>query len=133
MTAPNGDPFVYGSAKQGPKLNGKAVSFSPVSPSGLTSPISHLNYKSDADDGPLIVSSDGTSYPANRLNGPGKAVQKPVGTRGEQATPKRAKKIFSTDTGPNIKLPGGHYMKIENLAAADVTRTLKVLGEEVSE
>ena len=108
------------------KLNGKAVSFSPVPSSGPEGPISYLNDGSKATTGPVIVSSTKNAASAIRQNGPGEAVQHPVGT------PKRAKTVFSTDVGPNITVPGGHYMKMESLAAAEAEHTLKTLCEDVS-
>ena len=132
ITASNGDPFTHGASENGSKLNGKAVSFNPVLSSGPAGPISYLNDGSEATTGPVIVSSTPNSYSATRPNGQGKAVQKPVGTPVEHAKPKRAKTIFSTDVGPNITVPGGHYMKMEHLPTTDVEHTLKKLCEDVS-
>lgn len=130
-------------AKHGAKLSINATAFNPKE---KATPISYLNRGSSADDidgkpddnkpddsGPLIVSSDVTSK-ANCSNGKGKgkAVQEPIGTWGENFSPSR-KVFFTTDVGPGVATPGGHYIKITNIRAADIPELMKPLHMNVSQ
>ena len=130
-TAANGDPFEKNSTKanHGVKLSGGANSFNPSA--SKPAPISFLNRNSEADDGPVIVSSTFNNANTGTLDkGKGKAVQEPIGTRGENFSPTR-RFFFTTDVGPHVVSPGGHYIKIENVDRRELDPTLKILYANV--
>ena len=129
----NGDPFNVKSTKadHAAKLSGGAAAFmpGPVKPA----PISFLNRDSTADDaeGPVIVSSD-LPPPSKPDKGKGKAVQQPIGTRGANFSPTRPRAIFTTDVGPDVLVPGGHYIKIANAPVRQIDWTFDCLYRFVS-
>lgn len=127
--AGSGDPFVNGAPREYSKLNGEAVVFSP----GLTGPatghagqVSNMIEAEDADDGPVIVSSDGRSFTARR---PAKRLLDTIGPRA--MLPRRSFN-FTTDTGPGVDVPGGHYIRIDFQSPSELEKTLKALYERVS-
>ena len=120
----NGDPFINGTAKDGAKLSGKAVSFAP-------GPITYLNDHSEADAAPTICSPNPALCTKKRTAQPAQTVQLPVGTPGVKTTPKRPRVVFTTDVGPHVTVPGGHYMMIENMAAVDYDAVMERLCDDV--
>lgn len=60
----------------------------------------------------------------------GNPVQDPIGTRTGNVTPPR--QSFSTDTGPNAKWIGGHYVRVSGVKQADFKETHTVLFAQVS-
>ena len=113
-------------------MSGGATTFKPT----VTKqpPISYLNRGSTADDQPVIVSSTkvNTDATVKSDKGNGMEAQQPIGTRGEQFSPSRPRVYFTTDVGPDIISPGGHYMKVDNVMGPDLDATLKVLYDDVS-
>jgi hypothetical protein len=98
-------------ANGGVKLNGDAHSFKPGNGNGKTAPIAWLNRGSEAMTEPLIVGPDAAK--TNKMNGAKLTIntQLPIGTRSGNASPV-ARIYFTTDIGPDVKSPGGHYLKI---------------------
>ena len=95
-----------------------------------------LNRNSEADDGPLIVSSDTpATTQQNGSNGKGKAAQGTIGDRDptqKNFSPTREKVHWTTDVGPMAAPPGGHYLKIPNVPAKSWINASNALNEHVS-
>jgi hypothetical protein len=105
-------------------LSGKAASFAP-------GPISYLNDRSGVDATPTICSPNPDLCTGKRPASQAKTVQLPIGTPGVKATPTRPRRTFTTDVGPHVTVPGGHYLKIDNMAAADYDTVMKRLCDDV--
>lgn len=138
MVAINGGPSNSRAtqANHSAKLSVNATAFNPKP---KATPMSYLNSGSSADDskpddnGPLIVSSDVASKPSHSNGkGKGKAIQEPIGTRGENFSPTR-KVFFTTDVGPGVTTPGGHYIKIVNIRGPEISHLLAPLYSNVSQ
>lgn len=121
------------------KLSGDATTFMPSG--NRRAPISFLNQDSTPDigneKGPTIVTSPTTPFNGNfggSINGKAKAkpVQQPVGTPGEGVSPTGPPVYFTTDVGPGVNAPGGHYIKIDSITAKDIGDGLGGLYETVS-
>lgn len=123
-SAANGDPFTT-------RLDHRAVHFNPSSTSGHFGRLSELNGNSEADHGPVIVSSTGPSFSGRHPKGQTKTTQLPVGTPASKSVITRPPVTFSTDVGPGIAVPGGHYMKIDDFPRGEIDGILKKLCEEV--
>ena len=125
-----GDPFTKGAkdADEGVKLSVQATSFRPNG--HRPAPISFLNRNSEADEGPVVVSSSILPSGPKKDKGKGRAVQEPIGTRGENVSPGRV--YYTTDVGPNVVCPGGHYIKIEHVSVKELSQSLEALYGKVS-
>lgn len=113
------------------------MSFKPVG--SKPAPIAYLNRDSVADDAdsPVIVSSSSaadTSANAKHDKGKGKAkaTQEPIGTPGAMVSPTRVRAVFTTDVGPNVNPPGGHYILICNCPSKDLVGFLEMYYQGVS-
>ena len=53
----------------------------------------------------------------------------PAGIPGVKTTLKRPRVVFTTDVGPHVTVPGGHYMMIENMAAVDYDTAIRQIEE----
>ena len=90
----------------------------------------------EADEGPLIVSSNGDCFSAKRPDIP--AAVGPRVVDGEvvpTAVPAAAPGIpgvFTTDVGPGVVSVGGHYTKVEFSSIVELEKALRKLYEDVS-
>lgn len=79
----------------------------------------------------MIVSSDMPST-IKQDKGKAKATQEPIGTRGANFSPTAPRDTFTTDVGPDIIVPGGHYIKVMNIPVSEIGETLEVVYRAVS-
>ena len=86
-------------------------------------------YNADAATGPIIVSSDGAAYPVKRPTAPGKAAGR---AKSPKPTRYRPDFSFTTDIGPTVSIPGGHYVKCEFQSPSVAEKALKLLYKQVS-
>ena len=105
--AVNDDPFVAGANENGAQLSGEAKSWT-------LGPVPAPKSDSDAGSASLAV---GTSK---------------LGPEKSNTSPPRPRPTFTTDVGPGVNVPGGHYLKVIFLSVTDLSDTLKPLYEDVS-
>lgn len=112
-------------------LNSNAAEFQPTAK--LTAPISFLNRGSTADGDadnnggrPLL---GGSAAPSQAIPPP---IAPPAAGNGGAARSKSPGKQFTTDTGPEAKWVGGHYIRIGNINPGTWDSCLRTLDVEAS-
>nr|POE56678.1 gpi ethanolamine phosphate transferase 2 [Quercus suber] len=129
-TSPNGDPFAVNKHKS--RLSGDASDFKPNSSVAASvkpkpSPITMLARDSEADDSPVIVTSQQSTSVGQLLPD----LQHPVGSRTVAYSPTRPREYYTTDLGPDVGFRGGHFVKIENIQKSKVELAFKMLNEQI--
>jgi hypothetical protein len=133
------DPFgggvsVHQPSSGGVKLSAGAPNFEPASftSKAVIPKRSHLailnRYSVQDHDEPTIVQS---SVDGNGKHAGLKTPQQPIGTRTASYSPV-TKVFFTTDMGPGVPFIGGHYIKIDRVAVANIHSGMGALYDDVS-